>query len=192
MIRLGRVVVLALLAVACATPPQKPPAPLATLPSSWEVRGRLAVNLADEAWHGTFAWRLTPDRQRVELAGPFGQGSARLDEDVAGATLDLGGGEVLHGTDTEALRERQFGWSLPLGGLRHWIGGLGDDGSERVPVGGPIPGAQRRRDSMPTADWSLSRRTVGRSPSNVTARWLAPGPCRTASCWSAMTWRCAW
>ena len=128
MIRLGRVVVLALLAVACATPPQKPLAPLATLPSSWEVRGRLAVNLADEAWHGTFAWRHAPDRQRVELAGPFGQGSARLDEDVAGATLDLGGGEVLHGADTEALLERQFGWSLPLGGLRHWIGGRADPG----------------------------------------------------------------
>ena len=35
---------------------------------------------------------------------------------------------MLHGADTEVLLERQFGWSLPLGGLRHWIGGRADPG----------------------------------------------------------------
>ncbi len=133
MTRLGRVAVLALLAAACATPQPKPAAPVATLPSAWEVRGRLAVRLADEAWHGTFAWRHAPDRQRVDLAGPLGQGSARLDQDATGATLDIGGGRVLRGTDTGALLEQQFGWSLPLDGLRHWIGGQADPGRPATP-----------------------------------------------------------
>jgi outer membrane lipoprotein LolB len=125
-IRLGRVVLLALLAAACATPARIPPAPGGTLPPSWEVRGRLAVSVADEAWHGTFLWRHGPVRQQVDLAGPLGQGSARLLQDSSGATLDVGDGEVLHGPDTGALLERHFGWSLPFDGLRHWIGGQAD------------------------------------------------------------------
>jgi outer membrane lipoprotein LolB len=112
--RPGWVVVLAMLTTACA------------LPASWEARGRLAVNVADEAWHGTFAWRKAPERQQVDLAGPLGQGSARLVEDADGATLDLGDGHVVAGADTEMLLQRQFGWSLPLRGLRHWIGGQAD------------------------------------------------------------------
>ncbi len=126
MTRPGWVVVLAMLTTACATPPQKSQAPVMELPASWEARGRLAVNVADEAWHGTFAWRKAPERQQVDLAGPLGQGSARLVEDADGATLDLGDGHVVAGADTEMLLQRQFGWSLPLRGLRHWIGGQAD------------------------------------------------------------------
>ncbi len=126
MIRPGLAVLLALLAVACATPSQIPTAPTTSLPPSWEVRGRLAVSVADDAWHGTFLWRHSPISQRVDLAGPLGQGSARLVQDPTGVTLDIGGGEVLHGPDAESLLERQFGWSLPLAGLRHWIGGQVD------------------------------------------------------------------
>ncbi len=103
------------------------------LPASWEARGRLAVNVADEAWHGTFAWRHAPQRQQVDLAGPLGQGSARLVEDAAGAKLDLGDGRVVNGSDTERLLQRELGWTLPLHGLRHWIGGRADPGRAATP-----------------------------------------------------------
>ncbi len=124
--RLGRVAALALLATACATPPPRPATPIMPLPDTWEVRGRLAVTVADEAWHGTFAWRRAPDRQQVDLAGPFGQGGARLRETAVGATLDYGDGQQASDTDTEALLVRHFGWALPLRGLRFWIAGQAD------------------------------------------------------------------
>lgn len=125
MIRFGCVAALALLAAACASPPPRT-GPATPLPTSWEARGRLAVSFADEAWHGTFAWYLAPGTQQVDLSGPLGQGSARLRETSAGATLDLGEGHQVSGADTEMLLEDHFGWSLPLRGLRYWISGRAD------------------------------------------------------------------
>jgi len=121
-----RVVVLAWLVAACATPPTHPVQPPAELPGTWLAQGRLAVTADEEAWHGTFAWHQAPAQVLIEMAGPLGQGSVRLREDHTGALLEVGADQVFHGRDTEALLREQLGWSLPVRGLRYWITGRPD------------------------------------------------------------------
>jgi outer membrane lipoprotein LolB len=112
---------LVLLLAACATPQPRPPETAAPLPAQWQVHGRLAVTVDEEAWHGSFDWREETAWRRLEMAGPLGQGTVRLTEEAAGATLELSADEVVTGRDTESLLREHVGWTLPVGGLRHWI-----------------------------------------------------------------------
>jgi outer membrane lipoprotein LolB len=90
---------------------------------AWELQGRVALRLGEEGWHGSLHWQQYADAYRIQISGPFGQGGIQLDAE--GGLVRLRQGErIALATDAETLMQQELGWSLPLGGLGHWVRGV--------------------------------------------------------------------
>lgn len=93
--------------------------------------GRLSVryqqNGQDEAVHGSFAWRQTPERTQIELRSPVGQTVAAIDVSPILATLTQAGQPPRQANDVNSLTADALGWPLPVAGLRDWLQGFGVD-----------------------------------------------------------------
>jgi outer membrane lipoprotein LolB len=90
---------------------------------AWELQGRVALQLDDEGWSGSLHWQQFPAAYRIRISGPFGQGGIQL-EGADGLVWLQQGERISKARDAEALMQQELGWSLPLGGLDHWVRGL--------------------------------------------------------------------
>lgn len=92
---------------------------------SWHAEGRLSVNMSGDGGSAGFDWRERADgRFTLHLAGPWGQGVARLSGDDQRVELDTGEGQVITGADASVLLRDLYGWNIPVAGLRRWLIGL--------------------------------------------------------------------
>jgi len=130
----GLAIALSLLLAACAVPGTGPEddergaawrAHLEWLGSlgDWQVTGRVAVATASDGFTASVRWRQEGERYRVQLDGPFGQGSVRITGDGAGVELRTAGGHVARADTPEALAAAELGVELPLSALRYWLTG---------------------------------------------------------------------
>ena len=144
---------LALLLTACATVPPAPPVDGERVASldEWTVRGRLSVRDNGDSWYGSLRWEQAADRYRVDLSGPLGQGSLRLEQDATGAMLQLAADRSYRGRSMESLLRRHLGWYLPVAGMRDWIKG------QAAP--GPVTRIERELDgamkSLRQQGWTI-------------------------------------
>ena len=83
----------------------------------FHARGRIALRDGKDGFAANFDWRQQGERYRIDLWGPLGQGRLRVLGDDAALTMTDARGAVVDG---DALRQ-QFGWSVPLAALRHWL-----------------------------------------------------------------------
>lgn len=90
---------------------------------AWELQGRVALQVGEEGWHGGLHWQQFPDAYRIQISGPFGQGGIQM-ESEAGLVRLRQGERIAQARDAEALMQQELGWSLPLGGLGHWVRGV--------------------------------------------------------------------
>jgi outer membrane lipoprotein LolB len=125
---------LALLA-GCATPPPKraPGAPIALEQlERWQARGRIGVSGPEGGGSGSFEWQQRADAASVQIRGPVGIGSVRLDVrgDASNPQLRLqsGNGATLESDAAWAELEARLGATLPAGNLRYWLLGLAAPG----------------------------------------------------------------
>lgn len=126
--------VLLLLLAGCAATPELPPVAdpsqawadhqrrLAGV-AAWQLGGRIAIRTEDEGWQAGIDWRQQEQAYLIQLTGPLGQGSLRLEGDGRLVTLSSGE-DTLVDEDAEALLYRQMGWRVPLAALRYWALGL--------------------------------------------------------------------
>jgi outer membrane lipoprotein LolB len=110
---------------------------------SWQARGRMAAKLPDDALSASMNWRQHEERYELRLAGPFGQGTLRIDGAPGAVRLRTADGRTALAGTPEELISRELGWQVPVSILRHWILGrpapgvvvdqveLNDDGSVR-------------------------------------------------------------
>ena len=89
----------------------------------WELRGRVALRIGEEGWHGGLLWSQRADAYSIRIAGPFGQGGVWLEAEAGQVRLRQGD-RLNRATDAEALMRQELGWSLPLAGLDHWVRGV--------------------------------------------------------------------
>lgn len=127
--------VVAVLLAGCATSPERPAASdpqaawlerqlaLASI-DSFELRGRLALRRGDEGVQVSLNWLLEPDRQRLDLAGPFGGGRVRATETRQGAELRDSNNRIYRDISMRELLARRTGWWLPLDAFRFWVVGM--------------------------------------------------------------------
>ncbi len=95
--------------------------------SAWELRGRIGVFSERDSWHAAIDWRQRPDhRYRLQLDGPLGSGSVRIEGGPAGVVLRASDGTELHAADADSLLARHLGYPVPLAGLRYWVLGVPD------------------------------------------------------------------
>lgn len=91
--------------------------------AQWQLGGRIAIRTEDEGWQASIDWQQRDQGYTIQLTGPLGQGSLRLEGDGRVVTLSRGD-DVLVDEDAEALLYRQMGWRVPVAALRYWALGL--------------------------------------------------------------------
>lgn len=92
---------------------------------SWEMRGRLAVDMGDRAFQGRFSWRQESSSLELVVRNPLGAGVLQ----VAGprdALTVTARGETRTLVDPERELSELVGWWLPIGSLPAWLVGLPD------------------------------------------------------------------
>lgn len=90
--------------------------------ASWTLEGRISIRFEDEAWHAGLFWHQIRDIYQIRLIAPLGQGGAQLDGNANGVVLNNGEAEFRADSADQLLAE-QFGWQIPVEGLRYWATG---------------------------------------------------------------------
>ncbi len=91
--------------------------------AAWQLGGRIAIRTEDEGWQAGIDWQQQEQAYLIQLTGPLGQGSLRLEGDGRLVTLSSGD-DTLVDEDAETLLYRQMGWRVPVAALRYWALGL--------------------------------------------------------------------
>lgn len=119
----------------CESPPKRVPgAPIALEQlDRWQARGRIGVSGPDGGGSGSFEWQQRADAASIQIRGPIGIGSVRLDVsgDVAHpeVRLQTGDGVTLESDAAWSELEARLGAALPAGNFRFWLLGLAAPGA---------------------------------------------------------------
>lgn len=92
--------------------------------TQWDVRGRIALQMDEEAWQLSLRWQHKPGEQQIDLAGPFGMGAVRLFINADGARLRDSSKAEYQAATAQQLLWQTTGWILPLDNLVWWLRGL--------------------------------------------------------------------
>jgi outer membrane lipoprotein LolB len=120
---------------------------------SWQVQGRLALATASEAWSATLHWTQTQQSYQMKVIAPLGRGSFDMQGDGDKVTLRLSREQVLQARDPETLLRDNFGWTVPVSGLRYWILGLPEP---EVKISRLTVDESGRISTMEQSGWQLS------------------------------------
>lgn len=127
-----------LMAAGCTSVPTRTSAPVpADLHDldRWQARGRLGVSGPESGGSGSFDWQQRGDRADVQIRGPVGVGSVRLQMRGDGAKPDLkletSDGRTLESDAAWDELEQRLGAFVPAGSLRYWMLGLAAPGEHQ-------------------------------------------------------------
>jgi outer membrane lipoprotein LolB len=124
-----------LLLTGCATtPPAPPPASKQQAwtqrqqqlqcAALWSLRGRMALAAQGKGWSARLTWQQQGDDFDMRLSGPLGWGGFRLSGDRAHVNLTGEGKSYDFQEAPERVIQREFGYDIPVSGLRYWMLGI--------------------------------------------------------------------
>ncbi len=88
----------------------------------WRAEGRLVVRDGRDGTPANFTWIERADGSfELQLAGPWGQGAARLSGGTGRAELVTADDLRYTARDAQRLLTRVYGWDIPVAGLRQWL-----------------------------------------------------------------------
>ena len=122
MIRALAALACAVVLVGCATPADPLPSGEAGELDRFGLDGKVSWRAPDQRGRASLIWNEAPPRTRLVISGPFGAGTAVLEESAEGARLDLGE-RTARDIDAARLLERELGLRLPVREVRDWIRG---------------------------------------------------------------------
>lgn len=94
--------------------------------SVWSFDGRIGVTQGEQGWHALLNWQQRAEEYTIRISAPLGQGVGVLQGGPAGVVLRTPDHKEQRAADAEALMYAQFGWRVPVSGLRYWLLGLPD------------------------------------------------------------------
>ena len=97
---------------------------------TWRATGRAGITTPRERVSLSLDWREAPEGYRIDLRGPMGSGSVRLEEGPESVTLRHADGRTDRAADAGELLRRFAGLDLPVEVLRWWLRGLPAPGPE--------------------------------------------------------------
>lgn len=134
--KIGLLLSLGLLA-ACARVPTQSPLPQDALQATWQahrarlaelsdwsLQARVGIRTKAEGWSAGLHWTQEDHSYTMRLIPPLGQGAVTLEGSSSHAVIRTSDGKVLSAADPEMLIQRNFGWSIPVAGLKYWIRGI--------------------------------------------------------------------
>lgn len=117
----------------------------------FELKGRVAIAVADQGVNANLQWTQAGERTQVTLEGPLGVGAVRIS--AAGAELViLADGQRVDSDAAHAELAARLGFDPPLHSLRYWIQGVPDPAtvaSETLEPG------QERLQALAQGGWSI-------------------------------------
>lgn len=90
----------------------------------WSFEGRLAVTGKSDSWSANISWQHSPEKEKIKLSGPLGQGAVVISLVGSIVTIDRGGGDIQSSTQPDAFVGQQLGVFVPVRSLRYWVVGL--------------------------------------------------------------------
>ncbi len=91
---------------------------------TWEIRGRVSVQVAGQAWQSTFLWKKEPESEHLRLFGLLGAGGASLRRHGDSVEAIWSGKKYRWvGSITERLEE-ELGEPVPVDAFHAWMVGV--------------------------------------------------------------------
>jgi outer membrane lipoprotein LolB len=90
----------------------------------WICTGRVGATNGKGSLSASMRWVQDRDGYQIRLSGPLGQGLVDVIGSGSGVSLRTGDRGTFFAPSPEVLLDEQFGWRLPVSGLRYWILGL--------------------------------------------------------------------
>lgn len=119
---------LLLLISACSSQPSLPTATQTLEPNAqlwhWQAQGRIAFANEKNNQSANLDWQQKGYSYQLQILGPLGQGSARLEGAPFKVTLTTSDGKQLQASSPEQLLIENSGWELPLSNMVYWIRGI--------------------------------------------------------------------
>ncbi|MBL4763376.1 MAG: outer membrane lipoprotein LolB [Gammaproteobacteria bacterium] len=97
----------------------------------WSLEGRVAVHGDSDSAHFSLVWAQSPDAYQMTLIAPLGRGTATLTGDASSVEMLLSDGSVARSTTADALLAENYGWQVPVEGMKHWVLGLPAQGETK-------------------------------------------------------------
>jgi len=88
----------------------------------WSIQGKMGIRTEETAHSIQLWWNQQGEDFQLQLTGPFGAGSAKIEGSKAFLTLKTGKDTFLE-TTPEALFQRLFGWQVPISHVFWWVKG---------------------------------------------------------------------
>ena len=125
----------------CAVAPPSPDIPQrdASELTKWQVNGRIAVAGVSSGGSGSFVWQQNGAKSQVQMRGPIGIGSLRIELNENSTHVETGDGRVFDAAEAEEELAARLGAAVPAQDLRYWL------------LGQPAPGAHEWLSSGDTA-----------------------------------------
>jgi len=119
---------LLLLLSACTGRPSLPTATDDLKPNAklwhWQAQGRIAFTNKKASHSANLDWQQDGYNYQLQLFGPLGQGSARLEGKPFKVILTTSDGTQIEASSPEQLLTENSGWELPLSNMIYWIRGM--------------------------------------------------------------------
>jgi len=90
----------------------------------WQIQGAVAVRTSQKSFSATVNWKQCQSKYQINLFGPLGIGAVNLGGQTGHVVLQTSDHKKFVASNPEQLLQQQFGWHLPVSGLRYWIRGL--------------------------------------------------------------------
>ena len=123
---------LLLLLSACSSQPNLPVATQSLEPNAhlwhWKAQGRIAFANEKNSHSASLDWQQEGYAYQLQILGPLGQGSARLEGEPFKVTLTTSNGQQVAASSPEQLLAEHLEWELPLSNMVYWIRGLAAPG----------------------------------------------------------------
>lgn len=118
----------------------------------FELKGRVAIAVADQGVNANLQWIQAGERTQVTLEGPFGVGAVRISaagDDLAIVNAD---GQRVDSDAAHAELTSRLGFDPPLQSLRYWIQGVPDPAT---PATQTLEPGEQRLQALAQDGWSI-------------------------------------
>ncbi len=118
----------------------------------FELKGRVAIAVADQGVNANLQWTQAGERTQVTLEGPLGVGAVRISATRSELVIVTADGQRLDSDAAHTELATHLGFDPPLESLRFWIQGVPDPAT---PASETLDPAQPRLQALVQDGWSI-------------------------------------